>query len=79
MEARMQVGWNTRIVPFGPDISSAVFALGFANRAAIGLRRGPRRATIEKCLIYNKERIFAFVNALRRCGHRVGQWQPPVA
>jgi acetyl-CoA synthase len=28
LEAGMQVGWNTRIVPFGPDISSAVFALG---------------------------------------------------
>ena len=35
LEAGMQVGWNTRIVPFGPDISSAVFALGFANRAAM--------------------------------------------
>jgi acetyl-CoA synthase len=31
LEAGMQVGWKTRIVPFGPDISSAVFALGFAN------------------------------------------------
>jgi acetyl-CoA synthase len=35
IEAGVQVGWNTRIVPFGPDISSAVFALGFANRAAM--------------------------------------------
>ena len=37
IEAGMQVGWNTRIVPFGPDISSAVFALGFANRAAMAI------------------------------------------
>jgi acetyl-CoA synthase len=35
IEAGVQIGWNTRIVPFGPDISSAVFALGFANRAAM--------------------------------------------
>jgi acetyl-CoA synthase len=28
LEAGVQIGWNTRIVPFGPDISSAVFALG---------------------------------------------------
>jgi acetyl-CoA synthase len=35
LEAGVQIGWNTRIVPFGPDISSAVFALGFANRAAM--------------------------------------------
>ena len=27
IEAGVQIGWNTRIVPFGPDISSAVFAL----------------------------------------------------
>jgi acetyl-CoA synthase len=37
IEAGVQVGWNTRIVPFGPDISSAIFALGFANRAAMAL------------------------------------------
>ncbi|MGD8847891.1 MAG: CO dehydrogenase/CO-methylating acetyl-CoA synthase complex subunit beta, partial [Desulfobacteraceae bacterium] len=35
IDADVQVGWNTRIVPFGPDISSAIFALGFANRAAM--------------------------------------------
>ena len=35
VEAGVQIGWNTRLVPFGPDISAAVFALGFANRAAM--------------------------------------------
>jgi acetyl-CoA synthase len=35
LEAGVQIGWNTRIVPFGPDISSAIFSLGFANRAAM--------------------------------------------
>jgi acetyl-CoA synthase len=35
IEAGVQIGWNTRLVPFGPDISAAVFALGFANRAAM--------------------------------------------
>ena len=35
LEAGVQIGWNTRIVPFGPYISSAIFALGFANRAAM--------------------------------------------
>jgi acetyl-CoA synthase len=63
IDAGVQVGWNTRIVPFGPDISSAVFALGFANRAAMafgGIQPGDYR----KMLMYNKNRIFAFVNAL---------------
>ncbi len=63
VEAGVQVGWNTRLVPFGPDISAAVFALGFANRAAMafgGIKPGDYR----KILLYNKNRIFAFVNAL---------------
>ncbi|MDO8943487.1 MAG: CO dehydrogenase/CO-methylating acetyl-CoA synthase complex subunit beta, partial [Desulfobacterales bacterium] len=29
LQAGVQIGWNTRIVPFGPYISSAIFALGF--------------------------------------------------
>ncbi len=71
IEAGVQVGWNTRIVPFGPDISSAIFALGFANRAAMafgGLEPGDYR----KILMYNKERVFAFVNALGDIGTEWG-------
>ena len=67
IEAGMQVGWNTRIVPFGPDISSAVFALGFANRAAMAFG-GVEPGDYRKMLLYNKERIFAFVNALGEVG-----------
>ena len=67
LEAGMQVGWNTRIVPFGPDISSAVFALGFANRAAMAFG-GVEPGDYRKMLMYNKERIFAFVNALGDVG-----------
>ena len=67
IEAGMQVGWNTRIVPFGPDISCAVFALGFANRAAMAFG-GVEPGDYRKMLLYNKERIFAFVNALGDVG-----------
>ncbi len=55
----VQVGWGTRLVPFGPESSSAVFAIGFATRAAMsfgGIDPGDYR----KILIYNKDRIFAF-------------------
>jgi acetyl-CoA synthase len=62
-EAGVQIGWNTRIVPFGPDISSAVFALGFANRAALAFG-GVEPGDYKRVLMYNKNRIFAFVNAL---------------
>ncbi|EFK07725.1 CO dehydrogenase/CO-methylating acetyl-CoA synthase complex, beta subunit [delta proteobacterium NaphS2] len=67
LEAGMQVGWNTRIVPFGPDISSAVFALGFANRAAMAFG-GVQPGDYKKILLYNKDRIFAFVNAFGDVG-----------
>ncbi len=63
LEAGVQVGWGTRIVPFGPEISAAVFALGFANRAAMAFG-GVKPGDYKKILLYNKDRIFAFVNAL---------------
>ena len=63
LEAGVQIGWNTRIVPFGPDISSAIFALGFANRAAMAFG-GIKPGDYKRMLLYNKNRIFAFVNAL---------------
>ncbi len=63
VEAGVQIGWNTRLVPFGPDISAAVFALGFANRAAMAFG-GIKPGDFKKILLYNKDRIFAFVNAL---------------
>ena len=63
LQAGVQIGWNTRLVPFGPDISAAVFALGFANRAAMAFG-GVKPGDYRKILLYNKDRIFAFVNAL---------------
>jgi len=63
VEAGVQIGWPTRLVSYGPDISAAVFAMGFATRAAMsfgGIKPGDYR----KILIYNKDRIFAFVLAM---------------
>ena len=62
VEAGVEIGWNTRLVPFGPDISAAVFALGFANRAAMAFG-GVKPGDYQKMLLYNKDRVFAFVNA----------------
>jgi acetyl-CoA synthase len=61
--AGVQLGWETRLVPFGPDVSSLIYALGFANRAALsfgGVAPGDFAANLR----YNKDRIFAFVLAL---------------
>jgi acetyl-CoA synthase len=63
LEAGVQIGWPTRIVPFSPDISGAVFALGFANRVAMSFG-GVKPGAALKNLIYNKDRTFAFVNPL---------------
>jgi acetyl-CoA synthase len=63
IEAGVQIGWGTRIVPFGPDISAAVYALGFANRAGLSFG-GIQPGDYQRMLKYQKDRIFAFVNAL---------------
>ncbi|MDR2141563.1 MAG: CO dehydrogenase/CO-methylating acetyl-CoA synthase complex subunit beta [Deltaproteobacteria bacterium] len=63
VEAGVEIGWNTRLVSFGPDISAAVFALGFANRAAMAFG-GVRPGDYRRMLLYNKDRIFAFINAM---------------
>lgn len=58
----VQMGWSTRLVPFGPTYTSAVFALGFACRVALafgGIKPGDYKGN----LIYNKDRTFAFVMA----------------
>ncbi|MBN2451951.1 MAG: CO dehydrogenase/CO-methylating acetyl-CoA synthase complex subunit beta, partial [Lentisphaeria bacterium] len=59
-EEGVQLGWETRLVPFGRDVSALIYALGFANRAALsfgGVKPGDFAANLR----YNKERIFAFV------------------
>ena len=61
-EEGVQLGWETRLVPFGKDVSSLIYALGFANRAALsfgGVAPGDFKANLR----YNKDRIFAFVLA----------------
>jgi len=63
IEQDVQIGWNTRLVSFGPDISAAVFAVGFANRAGMSFGGIPP-GDYKKMLAYQKDRIFAFVNAL---------------
>jgi len=61
-EEGVQLGWETRLVPFGKDVSALIYALGFANRAALSFG-GVKPGDFKKNLKYNKERIFAFVLA----------------
>ncbi|UCE97283.1 MAG: CO dehydrogenase/CO-methylating acetyl-CoA synthase complex subunit beta [Dehalococcoidia bacterium] len=70
VERGVQIGWPTRLVSFGPDVSAAVFAMGFATRAAMsfgGIEPGDYR----KILLYNKDRVFAFAMPL---GYISDEW-----
>jgi acetyl-CoA synthase len=62
----IEMSWDTFLVPYGKPVSAAVFALNFAARAAMtfgGIKPGSFDAA-RKILLYNKERVFAFVLAL---------------
>ena len=63
IEEGVELGYDTYTVPFGTDTISAIYALGFATRSALtfgGLKAGQAR----EILMYNRERVFAFVLAL---------------
>ena len=63
MEEGVELGYDTYTVPFGTDTLSAIYALGFAVRSGLtfgGLKGGMAR----DILLYNKNRVFAFVLAL---------------
>jgi len=62
-EEGVELGYDTYTVPFGTDTLSAIYALGFASRSALtfgGLKPGQAK----EILMYNRERVFAFVLAL---------------
>ncbi|MBN2036569.1 MAG: CO dehydrogenase/CO-methylating acetyl-CoA synthase complex subunit beta [Chitinispirillaceae bacterium] len=59
----VQLGWETRLVPFGKETSAAVHALGFASRVAMSFG-GVKKGDALRNLLYNKNRTFAFVLAL---------------
>jgi acetyl-CoA synthase len=62
-EEGVELGWNTRLVPFGKDITSTIYSAGFATRAALSFG-GVQPGDYRRMLLYNKNRIFAFVLAL---------------
>lgn len=58
-EEGVDLGWETRLVPFGKEIGATVYSAGFAIRVALtfgGVEPGDYR----RVLLYNKNRIFAF-------------------
>jgi acetyl-CoA synthase len=65
-EEGVEMSWDTYLVPYGKETSTTVHALNFAARAAMtfgGLVPGDL-AKARRILLYNKDRVFAFVLAL---------------
>jgi len=71
----VQLGWDTRLVPFGDEVYSQIYSLGFATRAAMAFG-GVQPGDYERILDYNKRRIFAFVLAL---GEVTDEWYATAA
>ncbi|MBI4630450.1 MAG: CO dehydrogenase/CO-methylating acetyl-CoA synthase complex subunit beta [Chloroflexi bacterium] len=63
MEEGVELGYDTYTVPFGLDTYSAIYALGFAARSALTFG-GMKGGQAKDILMYNKNRVFAFVLAL---------------
>ena len=75
IEGGVQLGWDTRLVPFGREITAAIYALGFASRAALSFG-GVQPGDFTRNLLYNKDRVFAFVIAL---GEVTDEWYATAA
>ena len=75
VEGGVQLGWDTRLVPFGHEIYAAIYALGFASRAALSFG-GVQPGDYARNLLYNKNRVFAFVIAL---GEVTDEWYATAA
>jgi acetyl-CoA synthase len=62
-QAGVELGWETRLVPFDKEVYGQIYSLGFATRAAMAFG-GVQPGDYTRILRYNKNRIFAFVIAL---------------
>ncbi|MEK7477235.1 MAG: acetyl-CoA decarbonylase/synthase complex subunit alpha/beta [Candidatus Coatesbacteria bacterium] len=62
-EANVETGWDNYIVPFGRDTISTIFPLNWAIRSALTFG-GISKGNAKQCLLYCKDRVFAFALAL---------------
>jgi acetyl-CoA synthase len=75
VEGGVDLGWDSRLVPFGREITAAIYALGFASRAALSFG-GVQPGDFTRNLLYNKNRVFAFVLAM---GKVTDEWYATAA
>jgi len=59
----VELGWDTRIVPLGPDTEHALYAADWAIRASL-IYGGKKPGDYKEHLKYQKDRVFAFAVVL---------------
>jgi acetyl-CoA synthase len=59
----VELGWDTRIVPLGPDTEHTLYALDWAIRASL-IFGGKKPGAFKEHLMYQKDRVFAFAIVL---------------
>jgi len=59
LEENIQMGWDNYIVPYGRDTITGIYPLNWAIRSALTFG-GVKPGQAQKCLLYTKERVFAF-------------------
>ncbi|MBM4140144.1 MAG: CO dehydrogenase/CO-methylating acetyl-CoA synthase complex subunit beta [Nitrospira sp.] len=59
----VELGWDTRIVPLGPDTEHTLYALDWAIRASL-IFGGKKPGDYREHLKYQKDRVFAFAVVL---------------
>ncbi len=62
-EEKVEMGWDTYIVPYGRDTITGIYPLHWAIRGALTFG-GHKKGEALKCLKYCKDRVFAFGLAL---------------
>ncbi len=66
----VQLGWDTRLVPLGPEVEHAIYALNWAARAGITFG-GMKGGDFQKILKYSKDKVFAFAMVLGPLNDRI--------
>jgi acetyl-CoA synthase len=63
LRKNVELGWDTRIVPLGPDTEHTLYALDWAIRASL-IFGGKKPGKFLEHLMYQKDRVFAFALVL---------------
>ncbi len=63
LRRNVELGWDARIVPMGPDIEHTLYAADWAIRASL-IFGGKKPGNFKEHLLYQKDRVFAFAIVL---------------